>query len=96
MTAGTNVPSVQFTQVGFLAPSGPAVLAGVQLDIDAAFGRNLNYGLTTPQGQLASSWAASISNAYAIFVYCSNQIDPSFASGQAFSITGFTLTAPGA
>lgn len=82
MTAGTNVPSVQFTQVGFLAPSGPAVLAGVQLDIDAAFGRNLNYGLTTPQGQLASSWAASISNAYAIFVYCSNQVDPSFASGQ--------------
>lgn len=82
MTTGTNVPDIQFTQVGFLAPSGPSILAGVQLDIDAAFGRNLNYALTTPQGQLASSWAASIQNAYNIFVYFSNQIDPSFASGQ--------------
>lgn len=78
----TNVPGIQFTSVGFLAPTGPAVLAGVQLDIDAAFGRNLNYGLTTPQGQLASSWAATIVNANSIFVYFSNQIDPSFASGR--------------
>lgn len=78
----TNVPKIQFTSVGFLAPSGPAVLNGVQLDIDAAFGRSLNYGLTTPQGQLASSWGASIVNAYAIFVYFAQQIDPSYASGR--------------
>jgi hypothetical protein len=82
MTAGTNVPGIQFTSVGFLAPSGPAVLNGVQLDIDAAFGRSLNYGLTTPQGQLASSWGASIVNANAIFVYYAQQIDPSYASGR--------------
>jgi hypothetical protein len=82
MTAGTNVPGIQFTSVGFLAPSGPAVLAGVQLDIDAAFGRTLNYGLTTPQGQLASSWGATIVNANAVFAYFSQQIDPAYASGR--------------
>lgn len=82
MTVGTNVPAIQFTAVGFLAPSGPAVLAGVQLDIDAAFGNALNYGLTTPQGQLASSWGATIVNANSVFVYFSQQIDPAYASGR--------------
>lgn len=80
--AGTNVPTIQFTATGFLAPSGPAVLAGVQLDIDSAFGSSLNYGLTTPQGQLASSWAASIFNANSVFVYYAQQTDPAFASGR--------------
>lgn len=80
--SGTNVPQIQFTAAGFLAPSGPAVLAGVQLDIDGSFGGTLNYGLTTPQGQLASSNAASLSNAYAVFVYLSQQTDPSYASGR--------------
>lgn len=82
MTIGTNVPSIQFTSVGFLPPSPPAVLAGVQLDINAAFGRNLNFGLTTPQGQLASSWGATIVNANAIFIYFANQIDPALNSGR--------------
>lgn len=79
--AGSNVPTIQFTATGFVAPSGPAVLAGVQLDIDAAFGRNLNYGLTTPQGQLASSWGASIFNANSVFVYYAQQTDPAFSTG---------------
>ncbi len=82
MATGTNVPPIQFTATGFVAPSGPAVLAGVQLDIDAAFGRNLNYGLTTPQGQLASSWGASIFNANSTFIYYSQQTDPAFATGR--------------
>jgi hypothetical protein len=83
MAAGTtNVPSIQFTSVGFVAPSGPAVLAGVQLDISGAFGNALNYGLTTPQGQLAQSWGAMIANANATFVYFAQQIDPAYASGR--------------
>jgi len=82
MADGTSVPSIQFTSVGFVAPSGPAVLAGVQLDIDAAFGSNLNYGLTTPQGQLSQSWGATIVNANSIFIYYAQQIDPSYASGR--------------
>lgn len=82
MTTGTSVPAIQFTSVGFVAPSGPSVLAGVQLDIDAAFGSSLNYGLTTPQGQLAQSWGATIVNANAVFVYFAQNIDPSYASGR--------------
>lgn len=82
MTAGTNVPAIQFTSVGFQAPSGPAVLAGVQMDISAAFGNNLNFALTTPQGQLSQSWGATVVNANSIFVYFSQQIDPAFSSGR--------------
>jgi hypothetical protein len=80
--AGTNVPSIQFTSVGFVAPSGPAVLAGVQLDINAAFGSALNYGLTTPQGQLASSWGAIVVNSNSVFVYYAQQVDPAYSSGR--------------
>jgi len=78
----TLVPTFTFGPTGFVAPSGPAVLAGVQGDINAAFGQNLNYQLTTPQGQLASSEAAIISNTYATFQYYTQQIDPAYASGR--------------
>ena len=80
--AGTLVPTFTFGPTGFVAPSGPAVLTGVQGDINAAFGRNLNYQLTTPQGQLASSEAAIISNTYASFQYYTQQVDPAYASGR--------------
>jgi hypothetical protein len=80
--AGTNVPTFTFGLTGFLAPSGPAVLAGEQADIDAAFGNTLSYSLTTPQGQLASSNAAIISNTYATFQYYTQQVDPSYSSGR--------------
>lgn len=80
--ADTLVPTFTFGSTGFVAPSGPAVLAGVQGDIDAAFGRNLNYNLNTPQGQLASSEAAVISNTYATFQYYTQQVDPAYATGR--------------
>ncbi len=80
--AGTNVPSVSWGPNGFQAPSGPAVLAGVQADLNAAFGGTLNYQLTTPQGQLASSEAAIIDDANSIFVYYTQQVDPAYASGR--------------
>ncbi|QPF81684.1 baseplate J/gp47 family protein [Bradyrhizobium genosp. L] len=79
---GTLVPSFTFGPTGFVAPTGPAVLAGVQGDINAAFGNTLNYQLTTPQGQLASSEAAVISNTYATFQYYTQQVDPAYASGR--------------
>lgn len=82
MTTGTNVPAIQFTSVGFVAPSGPAVLAGVQMDINSAYGRNFNFGLTTPQGQLSSSWGAIIVNANSIFTYYAQQVDPAYSSGR--------------
>jgi hypothetical protein len=80
--AGTLVPTFTFTSTGFVAPSGPAVLAGVQGDINAAFGNVLNYSLTTPQGQLAMSWAAIIDNTYATFQFYAQQMDPAYATGR--------------
>lgn len=80
--AATLVPTFTFGPNGFVAPSGPAVLAGVQGDINAAFGNSLNYNLNTPQGQLASSEAATISNTYATFQYYAQQVDPAYASGR--------------
>lgn len=80
--AGTNVPTFTFGPNGFLAPSGPAVLAGEQADINSAFNNTLNYQLTTPQGQLASSNAAIISNVYATFQYYTQQVDPAYSTGR--------------
>lgn len=83
MSNGTNVPPITFNLgTGFVAPSGPAILAGVQADINAAFGGALNFALNTPQGQLASSWAAVVSNADQLAVYLSQQMDPNYASGR--------------
>ena len=79
---GTNVPAIQWTDAGFVAPSGPAVLAGYQADINAAFGQTLSYDLRTPQGQLASSGAATLVNVNGIFVYYTNQVDPATATGR--------------
>ncbi|HNF64011.1 MAG TPA: baseplate J/gp47 family protein, partial [Rhodocyclaceae bacterium] len=55
-------------------------MAGVQADINAAFGGGLNPALETPQGQLASSQAAVIgdkNNEFALFV---NQVDPQYSA----------------
>ena len=82
MAGTTSVPSITFTDVGFVAPSGPAILAGVQADVNGAFGNVLTYTLNTPQGQLASSEAAVIANVYGIFVYYAQQFDPAYASGR--------------
>lgn len=78
----TQVPSVTFGSTGFVQPPESAVLAGVQADINAAFGGNLNYALTTPQGQLATTEAAVISETDANFCYLTNQFDPAYAQGR--------------
>lgn len=78
----TNVPPVTFGPNGFIAPAESAILGGVQADINAAFGGNLNPGLSTPQGQLASSEAAVIGNVNDTFLFFTNQVDPAFAAGR--------------
>jgi hypothetical protein len=82
MTATTNVPTVSFGSAGFTAPAESAILAGVQEDINNAFGGNLNPGLTTPQGQLASSETAIIGNANDTFLYLTQMFDPAYAKGR--------------
>jgi len=82
MASGTAVPPPIFGPNGWQVPQAPAILAGVQADITAAFGTTLNFNFNTPQGQLASSEAAIINNAYGALVFQFNQLDPSYAIGR--------------
>jgi uncharacterized phage protein gp47/JayE len=81
MTATSSVPKVLFTSTGLVLPAESDVLAGIAADMNAAFGGNLNPGLSTPQGQLASSTAAIIGAKNDLFAKYVNQIDPATASG---------------
>lgn len=78
----TSVPQIQFTDAGVIVPSEADILTGTQADINAAFGGVLGPGLTTPQGQVASSEAAVISNKDGQILYLANQFDPQYASGR--------------
>lgn len=77
----TNVPPVEFTSTGLVVPQESAILAGVQADYDDAFGGGVNPALETPQGQLASSTAAIVADANAVFAELVNQVNPDTASG---------------
>jgi hypothetical protein len=77
----TNVPAIQFLPTGLSVPTEAAVLAGVQQDINGAFGNNLNFALNTPQGQLSSAESAAVAAANAVFAAIVNGIDPDTAVG---------------
>jgi uncharacterized phage protein gp47/JayE len=77
----TNVPPLQFTPEGLIVPQESAVLAGVQQDIDTAFGGGVNPALETPQGQLASSTSAIIGNNNGAIAELVNQMNPDTATG---------------
>lgn len=78
----SSVPQISFTPAGLVLPTEAAVLAGVQADINAAFGGGVNPALETPQGQLASSEAAVIADKNAEVALIVNQIDPQYADGR--------------
>lgn len=78
----TNVPPIQFTDQGPVAPAESAILAGVQADFDAAFGGAVNPGLTTPQGQLSQSLTAIIGDKNSDILEIANQVDPDVATGR--------------
>lgn len=78
----TSVPQIQFTPQGPIIPSDLDILAGVQEDINSAFGGGVNPALSTPQGQLASSQAAIISDKDAEIALVVNQVDPQYATGR--------------
>lgn len=80
--AQTNVPQLQFTAAGVVAPAEADILAGVQADQDAAFGGGLNPGLTTPQGQLAISLAAIIGAKNDALLNLVNMVDPACSDGR--------------
>lgn len=78
----TSVPQIQFTDQGVIVPQEADVFTGTQTDINSAFGGVLGPGLTTPQGQIASSEAAVISDKDGQILYLANQFDPQYASGR--------------
>lgn len=79
--ATSSVPPIVFTPTGAVFPDESAILAGVQADMNAAFGGNLNPGLSTPQGQLATSLSAITGEKNNQFAWFLQQIDPATASG---------------
>ena len=78
--ASSAVPKIQFTAAGLVIPAETDVLAGVQADMNAAFGGGLNPALETPQGQLASSQAAVIADKNNEIATVVNQVDPQYAA----------------
>ncbi|WP_338111335.1 baseplate J/gp47 family protein [Novacetimonas pomaceti] len=82
VSSTTSVPAPALGAGGFAAPAESDILTGVLSDMNAAFGGSLNTGLTTPQGQLASSLTAIIGDCNDAFVALANGVDPAFASGR--------------
>src|SRR5271170_7385594 len=79
----TSVPFPTLGPNGFIVPAESAILAGVIADINAAFGNNLNFeNLSTPQGQLASSFTAIIGDSFAVFQWLCNMVDPAYSVGR--------------
>ena len=77
----TNVPAITWVNGSPVLPAETDILAGVQADIDAAFGGGVNPSLQTPQGQIAQSETAIIGDKNNQIAYIANQVNPSMASG---------------
>lgn len=82
MPLTSSVPTITFTPAGLVIPTEADVLAGVIVDIDAAFGGGLNSSLETPQGQLASSETAIIGDKNNQIALIVNQVDPQYSDGK--------------
>ena len=78
----TTVPQPTLGPSGFTPVEESAILTAVQNDLDAAFGTPLDHGLSTPQGQIASSLTAIIADKNDLFTYYVSQVDPLYAEGR--------------
>ena len=78
----TNVPALTIGPNGPVLPDDSAILAGRQADINSAFGGALSADLRTPQGQLASSDSAIVSNTYGAVAELIAGIDPATSKGR--------------
>jgi len=77
----TNVPAITWVNGSPVLPQEQDILAGVQADINAAFGGGVNPSLQTPQGQLAQTETAIIGEKNNEIAYIANQVNPAMASG---------------
>ncbi|MUG34060.1 baseplate J/gp47 family protein [Commensalibacter sp. ESL0382] len=79
----------EWGNTGIILPEEQDILAGVIEDFQNAFNNQLKFFnnqneflLSTPQGQLATSMAAIISDRNRLLAYYVNQVDPSYATGR--------------
>ena len=82
MPTSNSVPAITFGPTGVILPQEADILAGVQADINSAFGGGVNPALTTPQGQLATSLSAIIGDKNNEVAQVVNQVDPQFSDGR--------------
>lgn len=82
MGISTNVPDIVWSATGLTLPAESAILAGVQADMNTAWGGGMNLNLQTPQGQLAQSYTAIIGDKNAAIAYIANQVDPNNSAGR--------------
>jgi hypothetical protein len=86
----TSVPSVSLSPNGYVAPAESAILSGVQADINAAFGGNLNFNtdltvagtVAPPQVLLSVSETTIIGNTNNLLLSIFNGVDPAYAAGR--------------
>jgi hypothetical protein len=81
MSGSSSVPEPTFGPLGYIIPTEPDILTGVQADLNAAFGGNMNPALETPQGQLASTSTAIIGDRNDQFLAITRGVDPAYADG---------------
>lgn len=82
MVSTSSVPQPVLGPTGYVVPAEPAILAGAQADWNAALGGNVNPGLSTPQGQLASSECAIIGDGNGQLLAIQNNVDPAYSQGR--------------
>jgi len=80
--AGTSVPSPTFGPNGFSAPDESVILAGVESDIQGAFGGGLDMSDGSPEQQLATTQTAIIGDKNDQFVSLTQQMDPAYSFGR--------------
>lgn len=78
----TQVPKIKWRTEGPELPLERDILTGVQSDIDAAFGGGVNPSLTSPQGQLAQSLTAIISDKNDALALLTSMVDPDSSEGR--------------
>lgn len=85
----SSVPPINWAPTGPVVPAESAILAGALADANAAFGGNLNTtnadgtpNTKTPQGQFATSWAATIAAKNDDMLQVVNGVDPDTADGR--------------
>ena len=78
----TSVPQLAITSTSVTVPTEAEILAGVQADLNTAFGGGLNPALETPQGQIATSLTQIIATKNSEIANLINQFDPSYADGR--------------